>query len=65
MVTLTQGSSPGEEQEPRVTHAGVGTAMRGRGQTAATTPHSKGLGWTGCNMQGKQRKAESKKEGGR
>lgn len=50
MVTLTQGSSPGEEQEPRVTHAGVGTAMRGRGQTAAHNPTFKGTGmdWVQC-----------------
>lgn len=53
MVTLTQGSSPGEEQEPRVTHAGVGTAMRGRGQTAAHSPTFKGTGMDWVQYAGK------------
>lgn len=47
---------------PGMTHTGVGTAMGNGVKQLHTTPHSKGLGWPGYNMQGKWRKVESKKE---
>lgn len=59
---LTKGSCLSEAQSPGMTHAGVETTMRAGGQTAAH--NSKGVGWTGYNMQGKWGKVESRKEGG-